>query len=128
YGLKDLIDTAGIATTWGAEIYRERIPERDAYVTRKLADAGAILLRKTTCGAFAYGDAWFGGKTRNPWNIEEGSFGSSSGSATSVAAGLVSFSIGTETAGSIVFPANRTGATGFRPTFGRVARTGCMAL
>ncbi len=128
YGLKDLVDTAGIRTTWGAAPYRERIARRDAAVVEKLAAAGAVLLGKTTDGAIAYGDIWFGGRTRNPWNPLEGSSGSSAGSASATAAGLVGFSIGTETLGSIVSPSNRCGATGLRPTFGRVSRHGAMAL
>ncbi|HYC05105.1 MAG TPA: amidase [Azospirillaceae bacterium] len=128
YVLKDLADTAGIATTWGAGPYRDRVPDRDAVVVTRLREAGAVLLGKTTLGEIAYGDVWFGGTTRNPWNPREGSSGSSAGSAAAVAAGLAAFGIGTETLGSIVSPSNRCGATGLRPTFGRVARTGCMAL
>ena len=128
YGAKDLFDTAGIATTFGAGPYRARVPDSDATVIRRLADAGAVLVAKTTLGALAYGDIWFGGKTRNPWNPREGSSGSSAGSAAATAAGLVGFSIGTETLGSIVSPSMRCGATGLRPTFGRVPRTGAMPL
>ncbi len=128
YGLKDLVDTAGIRTTWGAMPYKDRVPERDAAVVARLEAAGAVLLGKTTDGAIAYGDIWFGGKTRNPWNPLEGSSGSSAGSASATAAGLVAFSIGTETLGSIVSPSNRCGAVGLRPTFGRVSRHGAMAL
>ena len=128
YGLKDLFDTRGIRTTWGAAPYKDRVPDRDARVVTRLREAGAVLLGKTTCGAIAYGDIWFGGKTRNPWNTAEGSSGSSAGSAAATAAGLVGFSIGTETLGSIVSPSNRCGATGLRPTFGRVSRAGAMAL
>jgi Asp-tRNA(Asn)/Glu-tRNA(Gln) amidotransferase A subunit family amidase len=128
YGVKDLFDTANISTTWGAAPYKDRIPDSDAHIVTKLRDAGAVLLGKTTCGALAYGDIWFDGKTRNPWNIKEGSSGSSAGSASATAAGLVGFSIGTETLGSIVSPSNRCGATGLRPTFGRVSRNGAMAL
>lgn len=128
YGAKDLFDTAGIPTTWGATPYKERIPDKDAYVIRRLQEAGAVLVAKTTLGALAYGDRWFGGRTRNPWNIEQGSSGSSAGSAAATAAGLVGFSLGTETLGSIVSPSMRCGVTGLRPTFGRVARTGAMAL
>ncbi len=128
YGLKDLVDTAGIRTTWGATPYKDRVPERDALIVKRLADAGAVLLGKTTAGAIAYGDIWFGGKTRSPWNPLEGSSGSSAGSASAIAAGLCSFSIGTETLGSIVSPSARNGTTGLRPTFGRVPRTGAMAL
>ena len=128
YGVKDLFDTEGILTTWGATPYKDRVAKRDAHIVTKLHDAGAVLLGKTTCGAIAFGDIWFDGKTRNPWNLDEGSSGSSAGSASSTAAGLVGFSIGTETLGSIVSPSNRCGATGLRPTFGRVSRAGAMAL
>ena len=128
YGMKDIIDTAGIETSWGAEPYRGRTPERDAHVTAVLARAGAVLLGKTTVGALAYGDIWHGGRTRNPWNLEEGSSGSSAGSASAVAAGLAGFAIGTETLGSIVSPSARCGATGLRPTYGRVSRRGAMPL
>lgn len=128
YGLKDLVDTAGIRTTWGAAPYKERVAERNARIVAMLEAAGAVLLGKTTNGAIAYGDQWFGGTTRNPWNPREGSSGSSAGSASATAAGLCSFSVGTETLGSIVSPSSRCGATGLRPTFGRVPRTGAMAL
>lgn len=128
YALKDLADTAGIKTTWGAEPWRERVPTEDAGIVRKLKGAGAVLLGKTACGAIAYGDKWFGGVTKNPWNPEEGSSGSSAGSASATAAGLCSFAIGTETLGSIVSPSERCGTTGLRPTFGRVSRAGFMAL
>lgn len=128
YGLKDLIDAAGTSTTWGAEPFRNRVAATDAAIVSRLRAAGAILLAKTSCGALAYGDIWFGGRTRNPWNIEEGSSGSSAGSAAAVADGLCSFAIGTETMGSIVAPSARCGTVGLRPTFGRVARTGAMAL
>jgi len=128
YGLKDLFDTAGIRTTWGAEPYRDRVPTQDATIVTRLREAGAILVGKTSCGAIAYGDIWFAGRTRNPWNPEEGSSGSSAGSASAVAAGLCSFGIGTETMGSVVAPSARCGSVGLRPTFGRVARTGGMAL
>ncbi|NVJ98978.1 MAG: amidase [Alphaproteobacteria bacterium] len=128
YALKDLLDTAGTPTTWGAAPYKDRIAMTDAVVTRRLEEAGAVLLGKTTLGALAYGDKWFGGITRNPWNIGEGSSGSSAGSASAVAAALCSFAIGTETMGSIVSPSARCGTVGLRPTFGRVARTGAMAL
>jgi Asp-tRNA(Asn)/Glu-tRNA(Gln) amidotransferase A subunit family amidase len=128
YGLKDLFDTKGIATTWGAAPYKNRVAERDARVVELLRDAGAVLLAKTTLGALAYGDIWFGGTTRNPWNLNEGASGSSAGSASATAAGLVGFSIGTETLGSITSPCQRCGATGLRSTFGRVPRNGAMAL
>ena len=128
YGLKDLFDTKDVRTTWGAAPYRERTPAGDARVVELLRSAGAVLLGKTTLGALAYGDIWFGGKTRNPWNLEEGSSGSSAGSASATAAGLCAFSIGTETLGSITSPSQRCGTTGLRPTFGRVSRAGGMAL
>lgn len=128
WGAKDILDTAGIATGWGAEPYRDRVPETDATVVRRLADAGAVMLGKTTVGALAYGDIWYGGVTRNPWNAEEGSSGSSAGSCSATAAGLVGFAIGTETLGSIVAPSIRCGTTGLRPTFGRVSRAGAMPL
>ncbi len=128
WGAKDLLDTAGVATTWGAMPYRKRIPDQDAEVVRLLEEAGAVLVAKTTLGALASGDVWFGGQTRNPWNPDEGSSGSSAGSASATAAGLVGFSIGSETLGSIVSPCMRCGTTGLRPTFGRVPRTGAMAL
>ncbi|MEE2691700.1 MAG: amidase [Pseudomonadota bacterium] len=128
YGVKDLADTKGVKTTWGAAPYRERIPDSDAEVVRKLQRAGAVMLGKTSCGAIAYGDLWFGERTRNPWNPEEGSSGSSAGSASAVASGLCAFAIGTETLGSIVSPSERCGTTGLRPTFGRVSRAGFMAL
>ncbi|HWM85159.1 MAG TPA: amidase [Kofleriaceae bacterium] len=128
YGIKDLFDTKGIPTTWGAEPYQGRVPQRDAAVVERLAKAGAVLCGKLTLGALAYGDIWFGGKTRNPWNRQEGSSGSSAGSASATAAGLVAFAVGTETLGSIVSPSNRCGTAGLRPTFGRVARTGAMPL
>ncbi|HZZ60977.1 MAG TPA: amidase [Roseiarcus sp.] len=128
YGLKDLFDTRGIATGWGAEPYRDRIPDADATIVRKLREAGAVLLGKTTVGALAYNDIWYGGWTRNPWNLNEGSSGSSAGSASATAAGLCAFSIGTETLGSITSPSQRCGTTGLRPTFGRVSRAGGMAL
>ena len=128
YGLKDLFDTKGIATGWGAEPYRDRVPATDATIMRKLRAAGAVLLGKTTVGALAYNDIWYGGWTRNPWNLNEGSSGSSAGSASATAAGLCAFSIGTETLGSITSPSQRCGTTGLRPTFGRVSRAGTMAL
>jgi Asp-tRNA(Asn)/Glu-tRNA(Gln) amidotransferase A subunit family amidase len=128
YGLKDLFDTKGIRTTWGAEPWRDRVPASDALVVERLREAGAVLVAKTAVGALAYGDIWFGGTCRNPWNPEQGSSGSSAGSASAVAAGCVPFAIGTETLGSIVSPCTRCGTTGLRPTFGRVPRDGCMAL
>ena len=128
WGCKDIIDTAGIVTGWGAEPWRGRVPQTDATVVRLLTAAGAVMLGKLTVGALAYGDIWYGGRTRNPWNIEEGSSGSSAGSGAATAAGLVGFSLGTETLGSIVAPSLRCGATGLRPTFGRVSRGGAMPL
>ncbi|NNF43934.1 MAG: amidase [Phycisphaerales bacterium] len=128
WGAKDLLDTAGERTTWGARPFQHRVATGDAAVVRRLADAGAVLTAKLTLGALAYGDIWFGGKTRNPWKPTQGSSGSSAGSAAAVAAGLVSFAIGTETLGSIVSPCMRCGTTGLRPTFGRVPRSGAMSL
>jgi Asp-tRNA(Asn)/Glu-tRNA(Gln) amidotransferase A subunit family amidase len=128
WACKDILDTAGIATEWGAEPYRGRVPERDATVVARLHAAGAVMLGKFSVGALAYGDLWFGGRTRNPWNREEGSSGSSAGSAAAVAAGLAAFALGTETLGSIVYPCTRCGAVGLRPTFGRLPRTGAMPL
>jgi len=128
YAVKDLCDTKGIRTTWGATPYKERIPEADAAVVSKLREAGAVLLGKTTLGALAYDDLWWGGRTRNPWNTEEGSSGSSAGSGSSVASALAGFAIGTETLGSISSPSARNGVTGLRPSFGRVSRHGSMAL
>lgn len=128
YGLKDLFDTAGIRTTWGAEPFRDRVPDRDAWVVRRLRDAGAVMVAKTAVGALAYGDRWFDATCRSPWNLSKGSSGSSAGSASGTAAGLWAFAIGTETLGSIVSPCLRCGTTGLRPTFGRVPRTGCMSL
>lgn len=128
YSLKDLADTKGIKTTWGSEPYKNRVPKEDATLVIKLREAGAVLLGKATSGALAYGDVWYGGITRNPWNMEEGSSGSSAGPASSVAAGLAGFGIGTETLGSIISPSNRCGTAGLRPTFGRVSRHSLMAL
>jgi Asp-tRNA(Asn)/Glu-tRNA(Gln) amidotransferase A subunit family amidase len=128
YGLKDIFDTAGVETAWGAEPYRGRVPEADAHIVTALRQAGAVLLGKTSVGALAYGDLWYGGRTRNPWNLDEGSSGSSAGSAAATAAGLVGFAIGTETLGSIVSPATRCGAVGLRPTYGRISRAGAMPL
>lgn len=128
WGAKDLFDTRDIPTTWGAAPYRDRVPTSDATVVTRLEQAGAVLAAKLSLGALAYGDLWFGGRTNNPWNRAEGSSGSSAGSAAAVAAGLVSFTLGTETLGSIVSPSMRCGVTGLRPTFGRVPRTGAMAL
>ncbi len=128
YGAKDLFAFPGYPTTWGAGPYREQVLDETAGVIRKLEEAGAILVAKTTMGALAMGDVWFADTTRNPWNPEEGSSGSSAGSASATAAGLVPFAIGTETYGSIVSPSTRCGTTGLRPTYGRVTRSGAMAL
>jgi Asp-tRNA(Asn)/Glu-tRNA(Gln) amidotransferase A subunit family amidase len=128
YGVKDLCDTAGIATTYGADIYRDRIPTADAVVVTRLREAGAVLIAKLSLGALALNDIWFGGQTMNPWLPEEGASGSSAGPGAATAAGLVAFSIGSETGGSIISPAMRCGVTGLRPTFGRVPRTGAMTL
>jgi len=128
WGAKDLLDTAGIPTTYGAEPFRNRIPTTDAVVVKRLNDAGAVLVAKLSLGALALNDIWFGGQTMNPWLLEEGSSGSSAGPGSATAAGLVGFAIGSETGGSIVSPSMRCGVTGLRPTFGRVARTGAMTL
>jgi Asp-tRNA(Asn)/Glu-tRNA(Gln) amidotransferase A subunit family amidase len=128
YGVKDLLDTANIATTYGAEPFRNRVPAADSFVVRRLNEAGAVLVAKLSLGALALNDIWFGGQTMNPWLIEEGASGSSAGPGAATAAALVGFSIGSETGGSIVSPAMRCGITGLRPTFGRVARTGAMTL
>ncbi|MCB0086845.1 MAG: amidase [Caldilineaceae bacterium] len=128
WGAKDLLATKGYPTTWGAMPYRDQVIEQDATVVRKLTDAGAVLVAKLTMGALAWGDVWFGGKTRSPWDLEQGSSGSSAGSGAATAAGLVAFAIGTETHGSIVSPSTNCGLSGLRPTFGRVSRTGAMAL
>lgn len=128
FGLKDIIDVKDLPATWGAAPYKDRVGTVDAAAYTKLREAGAVLLGKTTNGAIAYGDIWFGGRTRNPWDPREGSSGSSAGSASATAAGLCSFAIGTETLGSIVSPSERCGTTGLRPTFGRVSRAGAMAL
>jgi len=128
WGAKDLVDTAGIATTYGAEPYRDRVPAEDAAVVKRLHEAGAVLVAKLSLGALALNDIWFGGQTMNPWLLEEGSSGSSAGPGAATAAGLVGFSIGSETGGSIVGPSMRCGITGLRPTYGRVPRTGAMTL
>src|SRR5262249_13947593 len=127
-GAKDLIDTAGIRTTYGAEPFRDRVPKNDAIVVQRLNDAGAVLIAKLSTGALGMNDVWFGGQTVNPWLLEEGSSGSSAGPAAAVAAGLVAFAIGSETVGSIVSPSYRCGVAGLRPTFGRVPRCGFMTL
>jgi len=128
WGAKDLLDTAGIPTTYGAEPYRSRVPSADAAVVKRLHDAGAVLVAKLSLGALALNDVWFGGQTVNPWLLEEGASGSSAGPGASTAAGLVGFAIGSETGGSIVSPSMRCGVTGLRPTYGRVPRTGAMTL
>jgi len=128
WGAKDLLDTAGIPTTYGAEPFRDRVPALDATVTERLNAAGAVLVAKLSLGALALNDIWFGGQTMNPWLLEEGSSGSSAGPGASVGAGLVGFAIGSETGGSIVSPSMRCGVTGLRPTYGRVPRTGAMTL
>jgi len=128
WGAKDLFAVRGFKTTWGAAPFKDQVIDEDAEVVKRLDAAGAVLVAKLTLGALAMGDVWFGGKTRNPWNPEDGSSGSSAGSASAVAAGCVAFALGTETLGSIVSPCTRCGATGLRPTFGRVPRTGAMAL
>jgi len=128
WGGKDLLDTAGIPTTYGAEPYRNRIPKDDAAVVKRLHAAGAVLVAKLSLGALALNDIWFGGQTVNPWLLEEGASGSSAGPGAATAAGLVGFSIGSETGGSIVSPSMRCGITGLRPTYGRVPRTGAMTL
>jgi Asp-tRNA(Asn)/Glu-tRNA(Gln) amidotransferase A subunit family amidase len=128
WGAKDLLDTAGIPTTYGAEPLLNRVPTEDAAVVRRLHAAGAVLVAKLSLGALALNDIWFGGQTMNPWLLEEGSSGSSAGPGAATAAGLVGFAIGSETGGSIVAPAMRCGVTGLRPTYGRVPRTGAMTL
>src|SRR5438093_1328373 len=128
FGVKDLLDTAGIATTYGAEPFRNRVPATDSAVVQRLNEAGAVLIAKLSLGALALNDIWFGGQTMNPWLLEEGASGSSAGPGAATAAALVAFSIGSETGGSIVSPSMRCGITGLRPTFGRVPRTGAMTL
>jgi Asp-tRNA(Asn)/Glu-tRNA(Gln) amidotransferase A subunit family amidase len=128
YGVKDLLSLSGYPTTWGAVPYKDQVLEETATVISKLEEAGAVLVAKLTLGALAMDDVWFGGQTKNPWDLNQGSSGSSAGSASATAAGLVPFAIGTETWGSIVSPSNRCGTTGLRPTFGRVSRYGAMAL
>jgi Asp-tRNA(Asn)/Glu-tRNA(Gln) amidotransferase A subunit family amidase len=128
WGAKDLLDTAGIRTTYGAEPFRNRVPSDSAAVVKRLEKAGAVLVAKLSMGALALNDIWFGGQTMNPWLLEEGSSGSSAGPGAATAAGLVAFAVGSETGGSIVGPSMRCGITGLRPTYGRVARTGAMTL
>lgn len=128
YGLKDLFAVKGYKTTWGTTPYKDQVIDEDAYVYKKLKAAGAVLCAKLSLGALAYNNKWFGGETRNPWDLTLGSSGSSAGSAASVVAGLLPFTIGTETLGSIISPSTRCGATGLRPTFGTVSRSGAMVL
>ena len=128
FGVKDLLAAKGYKTTWGSVPFKDQVIDEDATVVKRLEDAGAVLIAKLTMGELAWGDVWYGGKTRNPWNYKQGSSGSSAGSASATSAGLVAFAIGTETWGSIVAPSTRCGTTGLRPTYGRVSRTGAMAL
>jgi Asp-tRNA(Asn)/Glu-tRNA(Gln) amidotransferase A subunit family amidase len=128
WGAKDLVDTAGIPTTYGAEPFRNRVPKADAVTVARLHQAGAVLLAKLSLGAMALNDIWFGGQTNNPWLLEEGASGSSAGPGAATGAGCVGFALGSETGGSIIAPSMRCGVTGLRPTFGRVARTGAMTL
>lgn len=128
YGIKDLFAVKGTKTTWGAEPYKNQMIDNNSYVYTKLKEAGAVLIAKLTLGALAMDDYWFGGRTKNPWNMLEGSNGSSAGSAAATVAGLVPFAIGTETYGSIIAPSTVCGATGLRPTFGSVSRSGAMTL
>lgn len=128
WGVKDLFSTKGYKTTWGAMPYKEQLIDEDATVVKRLEEAGAVLVAKLTSGALAMGNVWFGGETKNPWNLEQGSSGSSAGPGAATAAGLVGFSIGTETMGSIISPSTRCGVTGLRTTFGRISRYGAMAL
>ena len=128
YGLKDLFAVRQYKTTWGSTPYKDQVVDEDAFVYTQLKNAGAVLCAKLSLGALAYNNKWFGGETKNPWNLKQGSSGSSAGSAASVVAGLLPFTIGTETLGSIVSPSTRCGATGLRPTFGTVSRSGAMVL
>lgn len=128
YGAKDLFAVPGYPTTWGAEPFRGQILDEEATVIRKLREAGAVLVAKLTMGALAWGDVWYGERTRNPWDPERGSSGSSAGSASTVSAGLLPFAIGTETLGSIISPSTVCGVTGLRPTYGRISRFGAMTL
>ncbi len=128
YGIKDLFAVPGYKTTWGAEPYQNQAINEKAAVAKKLEDAGAVLVAKLSSGALARGDVWFGGKTKNPWDLKQGASGSSAGSASATSAGLVAFAIGTETLGSIISPSSRCGVTGLRPTYGSVGRAGCMTL
>lgn len=128
YGVKDLASVPGYPTTWGAEPYREQVVDQKASIIQKLEDHGAVLLGKLVSGSLARGDVWFGGQTKNPWDLSQGATGSSAGSGSAVSAGLVAFAIGTETLGSIISPSTRTGVTGLRPTYGAVSRNGFMVL
>ena len=128
YGLKDLFAVKGYKTTWGSTPYKDQSVDEDAYVYKRLRNAGAVLCAKLSLGALAFNNKWFGGETKNPWNLQQGSSGSSAGSAAAVVAGLLPFTIGTETLGSIVSPSTRCGATGLRPSFGSVSRSGAMVL
>ena len=128
YGLKDLFAVKGYKTTWGSAPYKDQVVDEDAYVYKKLREAGAVLCAKLSMGALAQNNKWFGGETKNPWDLSQGSSGSSAGSAAATAAGLLPFTIGTETLGSIVSPSTRCGATGLRPTFGAISRSGAMVL
>src|SRR4030095_3113664 len=128
YGLKDLFAVKGYKTTWGSTPYKDQYVDEDSYVYKRLRAAGAVLCAKLSLGALAFNNKWFGGETKNPWNLKQGSSGSSAGSAASVVAGLLPFTIGTETLGSIVSPSARCGATGLRPTFGSISRSGAMVL
>ena len=128
YGIKDLLSVEGTETAWGAAPYKGQVIPGTATVVKKLEEAGAVLIVKLSMGALANGDIWYGGVTKNPWNLKQGSSGSSAGPASATVAGLVAFSIGTETLGSIVSPSTRCGASGLRPSFGRVSRNGAMAL
>ncbi len=128
YGLKDLFAVKGYKTTWGSTPYKDQVIDVDSYVYKQLRKAGAVLCAKLSLGALAYNNKWFGGETKNPWNLQQGSSGSSAGSAAATVAGLLPFAIGTETLGSIVSPSTRCGATGLRPTFGTVSRYGAMVL
>jgi Asp-tRNA(Asn)/Glu-tRNA(Gln) amidotransferase A subunit family amidase len=128
WGAKDIIAVKGYKTTWGSNVYKEQVIDEDASVIEMLRDAGAVLIAKLTSGELAQGDQWFGGQTKNPWNLEQGSSGSSAGPASATAGGCVAFGIGTETSGSILSPSGRCGISGLRPTFGRISRYGVMAL
>jgi Asp-tRNA(Asn)/Glu-tRNA(Gln) amidotransferase A subunit family amidase len=128
YGLKDLFAVQGYKTTWGSTPYKDQYVDEDAYVYKRLRHAGAVLCAKLSLGALAFNNKWFGGETKNPWNLKQGSSGSSAGSAAAAVAGLLPFTIGTETLGSIVSPSTRCGATGLRPTFGSISRSGAMVL